>query len=289
MTFVYFFRDDIDMYSHSPEINKTKVLPNIDAASTSKNNKERSTKPSKKDNYSNLKRNDSVPLSPLKSLPRGLHKKDSCDLQNMDKEGVSSCSKNRDKTRTDNTEFLRSESFSKYKPLPAISNETDSKTKASNKRTFETWTSQEQCTESSSSKQENDEFLLETIKKMKLGTDNSLVNIEQVYSQTKRNPFQKVKIKEKTKEERLASTSSINLIIRLPDGERVKHSFSSSDTLGCVIEYLTKIMDRNIELKKYVIYTNEVPKRELKENELTLVALGVQDKSVLALDTRDIT
>lgn len=165
-----------------------------------------------------------------------------------------------------------SSSFSKYKLLPAIHDKKDSKC---SKRTFDSWSIQD---EDGIMNSEND--ILDTIKRMKLGNDY-LTSVQP-------SCFNEGNINLSAYDEDCKPCSSaINLIIRLPNGHRIQHSFSSSNTLNNILEHLSLIMQRKINLDEYVLYTNEVPKRELRNGTSTIVALGIHDKSVLALDFRD--
>ena len=77
---------------------------------------------------------------------------------------------------------------------------------------------------------------------------------------------------------------NIELAIRLPKGSRIHHIFRSTDTLETVMHFLSMNMGA---LSKYVIYLNEVPKKELNELKRKLCELDIYDRSVLMLDTRD--
>ena len=292
------------MHPHPPASGRTRNIPNIKSRtyrnfpgmgdtlrSPNNQNKKDAPKPSSK------KKEAAVSLSPLRSVC-GLKIKNNPDMEmcSNNKTGPGTSKKNIPNLNRSSNEYLeRSDSFSKYKLLPAISDKKEikgSKNKISNKRTFETWTTENKNIENKTNS-EKDDALLDTIKRMKLGNDG-LISSERSYlpnnkiqSKITKNPFDRDKVKEINKADNIPSTSSIDLIIRLPDGERIQHSFSSSDTLTTMVEYLSNIMKKKIDLKTYVLYTNEVPKRELKSRKSTIVALGIQDKSVLALDTRD--
>lgn len=200
------------------------------------------------------------------------------------------------------TTLERSESFSKYSPLPAINGTNcDRAGSGGNKRSFETWSSENPETSSSSTCDEKD-ILSDTIKRMKLGNVELGVTESKGNPQRSSNSFPHDDIVRKCTVQangiNSAATSAattttdntstaIEVIIRLPDGERSPQTFFSGDTLANVILVLTKVIKKKVDLKKYVLYNNHVPKRELKNCKSTLLELGVKDKSVLTLDTRD--
>ena len=250
--------------------------------SSTTNKKQREVKSTRKSNASELKQRSSnsriVPLS-QENL--------SCGSQSLQKSTNSNL--------TGHQPIKKRDSFSRYTPLPAINNnmmrEEQSKTKnskSSNKRTLQSL-STERLSLSATTSKCTDDLLSNTIKKMRLGTDAAAINDTSIVGCSKEldSSEQRSNKDEIIVYDTPTSDNSINLVIRLPKGTRVHHCFSSSDTLSVVLEFLSKQMKTRLYLKKYILYVNEVPKKELKSKTSTLLALGVKNRSVLALDTRD--
>ena len=184
----------------------------------------------------------------------------------------------------------KKDSFSKFHPLPAIQTQHRQKTTKvnSNKRALPKHNTS--LTNNSSEKVEDD--ILDTIKKMKLGSDFLSLESSTTKDVASRNCFElgvtsNCENEDQTSSSYLNENYHVNLMIRLPKGNRVEHCFSSKDTLEDVIGFLSKQMKSSINLKKYVLYTNEVPKKELKNRKSVLHKLGIKDRTVLVLDTRD--
>ena len=80
---------------------------------------------------------------------------------------------------------------------------------------------------------------------------------------------------------------SITLAIRLPKGTRMEETFKGSSQLKDILSHISKKWRRDIGFKEYAIYTNEVPKRELRKPKSTLKDLGIVNKSVLVIEKRE--
>jgi len=166
----------------------------------------------------------------------------------------------------------RQDSFSKYRPLPDIK-----------KKQIKTETTKMRKSASSNKRvpfpngqlEENtmnippDEMFLKSMKKMKLRSEHGQ-NINNQHFHVQSEP-----------------QSNVNLIIRTPNGSKLQNIFLSTSTINDILTFLTKQMKTDINLRKYVLYTNEVPKRELTGKTSSLSTLGIKDRTVLTLDTRD--
>lgn len=168
-------------------------------------------------------------------------------------------------------------SFSHYTPLPAIGNqeERQSQSHYNGKRSLP------KSAEKLNTGNQNDDVLLSTIKRMKLGMDGMLNSTP---SSSSSSSFLSSTVQSTVPN---IPVHNIELAIRLPKGSRIHHTFKSSDTLETVMRFLSTNMGVPLPLSKYVIYLNEVPKKELNELQRKLCELNIHDRSVLMLDTRD--
>ena len=197
------------------------------------------------------------------------------------------------RTRASLNTAEKRDSFSCYKPLPAIGSNDEkeraiksSPPKTSGKRSLPKST--EKVYPHNSNNTERDESLSDTIKRMRLGMDfssSSLSNCLQDSMQVEAN--EQVLMNSNHVEGIDSEPNEIQLVIRLPKGTRVQQTFLNTDTLQTVLKWLSKQMKVTITLTRYVLYLNEVPKKELTQQKLTLLKLGIKDRSVLTLDTRD--
>ena len=169
----------------------------------------------------------------------------------------------------------REGSFSHYTPLPSIGNQEEKQSQLhyNGKRSLPI------SAEKLKTGKQNDDVLLSTIKRMKLGM-NDMLNSTPSSSSSFSLSAAQCSVPNTT-------VYNIELAIRLPKGSRIHHTFRSSDTLETVMHFLSMNMGIPLPLSKYVIYLNEVPKKELNELKITLYELGIHDRSVLMLDTRD--
>ena len=167
----------------------------------------------------------------------------------------------------------REGSFSHYTPLPSIGNQEEKQSHYNGKRSLP------KSAKKLNPENQNDDVLLSTIKRMKLGMDEMLLPTFSSSSSSSLSASQCTRTN--------IPVYNIELAIRLPKGSRIQHTFRSSDTLETVMRYLSTNMGIPLPLSKYVIYSNEVPKKELNELQMKLCELDVHDRSVLTLDTRD--
>eukprot|EP00111_Clytia_hemisphaerica_P016960 TCONS_00050291-protein len=168
----------------------------------------------------------------------------------------------------------REGSFSHYAPLPAIGAAHEEKQHLNGKRSLP----------KSAEKQyppNGDDNLLKTIKRMKLGMDDIMPEAPGTSSIQRAASHQAQYYISKHQ------CYNIELMIRLPKGSKIQYTFKSTDTLETVLKYLSKEMKVALPLSKFVLYLNQVPKIELNELKKTLFELGIFDRSVLTLDTRD--
>lgn len=181
---------------------------------------------------------------------------------------------NNDKKNTNLRQGLgsREGSFGHYTPLPSIGNQEEKMAQShyNGKRSLP------KSAEKQNPGNQNEDVLLSTIKRMRLGMDKMLSTNSSSSSSSSAGPLQPANQHYK-----------IELLIRLPKGSRLQHTFSSSDTLEKVMRFLSKHMGMPLPLSKFVIYSNEVPKKELNELKKQLYMLDIQDRSVLTLDTRE--
>lgn len=170
----------------------------------------------------------------------------------------------------------REGSFSHYTPLPSIGNqeEKQSQSNYNGKRSLP------KSAEKVKSGNQNDDVLLSTIKRMKLGMDDMLNSKPSSSSSSSSLSAAQCTVPN-------IPVYNIELAIRLPKGSRIHHIFRSTDTLETVMHFLSMNMGVPLPLSKYVIYLNEVPKKELNELKRKLCELDIYDRSVLMLDTRD--
>lgn len=195
------------------------------------------------------------------------------------------------------------DSFSRYTPLPSINDQKQKQKMSTNsrppsKRTLQQYEMNASISKNGEREKIEDDILTATIKKMRLGSSSSeknhkpQVSIQNTSSTVMDNVVNVCSTTTSITTNKLVNNDTtnyeqINLVIRLPKGTRVEHCFSSQDSLNVVLEFLEKQIKTPLNLKKYVLYTNEVPKREVRSRKSRLSVLGIKDRTVLVLDTRD--
>lgn len=190
------------------------------------------------------------------------------------------------------------DSFSKYQPLPSINDGPKNnmkKTKDSNKRGMVI--GGRQMSADVSNGPVDDIIVSASMKRMKLSNSGrASLSKSMNYSSNAANEqedllrkFKKSYLKDEKNDCLLQPhcATPINLIIRLSDGKRLQNTFNSNDLLKDLFKFVSKNVKDVITFEKCAIYTNEVPKKELTNIEASLSALGIQDRTVLTLDTRN--
>lgn len=230
------------------------------------------------------------PLSPVKQI--SMKTRSSGKEKSRKKEDVPSTATNSQARPTRNPE--KRDSFSRYTPLPAIGSqdEKERKTKicqpkTSGKRSLPK-SAEKHFPERSNTP--SDEGLSDTIKRMRLGLDfgsSTSQDQKKLENNSDQSEITNKQVVSNLMEHAEKDNTEINLMLRLPDGSRVQTKFKQTDLLQSVLQFLSKQMKISISLTRYVLYLNEVPKRELKNVKSTLSKLSIKDRSLLTLDTRD--
>ena len=176
-------------------------------------------------------------------------------------------------------ELSREGSFSHYTPLPPIRNE-DEKMEHQELLQVNGKRSLPKSAEKHYPSHQNDDALLNTIKRMRLGMDMLTADSPSSSSSLSFQEFQNDAV---TVDQYIEPSKDykIDLIFRLPKGSKIQATFKSTDTLETILKFLSKEMKVSLPLSKYVIYLNQVPKKELVELKFTLFRLGIKDRSCL--------
>ena len=190
------------------------------------------------------------------------------------------------------------DSFSKYQPLPSIDSNPKNnmkKAKDSNKRGLIIGGRQMSADVSNGSV--DDIIVSASMKRMKL-SNSGRASLSKSMNHSSDAANEQVDLLRKFKKSDLKDEKNdclllprcatpINLIIRLPDGKRLQNTFNSDDLLKDLFKFVSKNVEDRITFENCAIYTNEVPKKELTNVGASLFALGIQDRTVLTIDTRN--
>lgn len=80
----------------------------------------------------------------------------------------------------------------------------------------------------------------------------------------------------------------LTIAIRLPDGSRVAKRFDSKETLQNVCEFAIESIEDS-ELKTWLLVTTDIPKRIFKDLTMSLKEAGIDDKTLLYLQSKEDT
>ena len=194
----------------------------------------------------------------------------------------------------------KKDSFSKYQPLPSINNNPKNnmnKAKDSNKRSLIIGGRQLSASADVSNGTVDDIIVSASMKRMKL-SNSGMAYLSKSMNHSSNAANEQVDLLRKFKKSDLKdenndclllphSVTPINLIIRLPDGKRLQNSFNSDDLLKDLFKFVSQKVGDEIRFENCAIYTNEVPKKELTNIGASLSALGIKDRTVLTIDTRN--